>query len=151
MSTTSRKRRAHAALNGQLMSPLLAILLALCCIEAAAQPVASPPPEVTIVIGSGSFNGKWTYRSYVNEPDVAIPPNDLLFGQAVIELIEHSDGTVSGSIGGPGWSLTLQGKAEYSAKAATVKAQGVGNVDSETWVYDYFGYLAPKWANGVGQ
>ena len=104
-----------------------------------------------MTITPGAFAGKWTYRSYHNNPDIAVEPNDLLFGRAEIELVEEQDGKVAGTIGGPGWSLRLSGSAIYSPEAAVLKVQGVGEVNGETWVYDYIGYLAPVWSIGVDQ
>ncbi len=67
------------------------------------------------------FLGNWSYRSYVNDPNFATQPNDLLFGMGTLNLAESADGKVAGSIGG------------------------------ERWVYDYLGYLVPDWPTGIGQ
>ena len=96
------------------------------------------------------FVGNWSYRSYVNDPDLATQPNDLLFGLATLSLAENVDGKVAGSIGGTGWSLTLAGEYKVGDPSA-VRFQGTGDIGGERWVYDYLGYLVPDWPNGVDQ
>jgi hypothetical protein len=96
------------------------------------------------------FLGNWSYRSYVNDPNFATQPNDLLFGMATLNLAETADGKVAGSIGGTGWSLSLAG--EYKAgEPRMVRFQGTGDIGGERWVYDYLGYLVPDWPNGIAQ
>jgi hypothetical protein len=116
-----------------------------------AQTDVPPSPNISVSTNPGVFAGKWTYRSYLNNPDKSVDPNGLLFGQAEINIAEQPDGMVTGTIGGDGWSLNLTGKATYSSNASVLKVQGVGTVGGETWVYDYFGYLAPSWSIGVNQ
>ena len=58
--------------------------------------------------------------------------------------------TLKGTIGGPGWSLTLKGARAYG-NPMHVRFQGVGIVNGEKWIYDYEGYLVPDWPNGVDQ
>ena len=98
-----------------------------------------------------AFAGKWTYRSYVNSADQTVAPNDLLFGMANLVIDERSDGSLTGTIGGNGWQLILTGKVDYSPGGASVKFQGTGTLAGEQWVYDYFGYAAPSWDNGIDQ
>src|SRR4051794_34274956 len=96
------------------------------------------------------FLGNWSYRSYVNDPNFATQPNDLLFGMGTLNLAESADGKVAGSIGGTGWSLSLAG--EYKAgDPRAVRFQGTGDIGGERWVYDYLGYLVPDWPNGIAQ
>jgi len=96
------------------------------------------------------FVGNWSYRSYVNDPNLATAPNDLLFGIATLNLAESAYGKVAGSIGGQDWSLSLAG--EYRAgDPRAVRFQGTGNINGEPWVYDYLGYLVPDWPNGIAQ
>jgi hypothetical protein len=57
---------------------------------------------------------------------------------------------LTGTIGGPGWSLALKGAREYG-NPMHVRFQGTGIVNGEQWVYDYDGYLVPAWPNGVQQ
>ena len=108
-------------------------------------------PTVDAVAPKGSFQGEWTYRSFVNVSDPAIAPNDLLFGLAVLALQESEQGAVTGTIGGNGWSLAITGQSVYEPGFAYVKFQGSGAVGAENWTYDYYGYLAPRWSNGVNQ
>ena len=96
------------------------------------------------------FVGHWTYRSLLNEPDVATPFDKLEFGRGTIEIIGAPLQTLVGTIGGPGWSLALKGARSYG-NPMQVRFQGTGIVGGEQWIYDYEGYLAPEWPNGVQQ
>jgi hypothetical protein len=99
---------------------------------------------------SGLFEGVWTYRSYLDDPDPAKDPNALLFGFGVLTITEPSFGQLAGTIGGDGWQLTLKGGVSFGYPAAA-RFQGTGIVDGEPWAYDYLGFRAPPWPNGVGQ
>ena len=96
------------------------------------------------------FVGSWSYRSFVNNPDLAVSFDSLRFGAGTLTLAEPSFGVVSGSIGGPGWSLSLAGHFGYGNPNHT-RFQGSGDIGGERWVYDYTGYLIPLWPNGIGQ
>jgi hypothetical protein len=140
---------------GGLLS--LATLMVGEAMSAVAQP-APPSPPVEIAKPDGrALEGNWTYRSYRNDANIDADPNNLLFGKGIIHITEAVDGTVTGTLGGPSWSLALQGKATYQPDSVAVKMQGSGNIvvdaqgTTEFWVYDYFGYLAPNWSNGVKQ
>ena len=52
--------------------------------------------------------GKWTYRSFVSVPSLPeqpVPIQELLFGRGTMEFEPSNDGTVVGTLGGPGWQL----------------------------------------------
>jgi hypothetical protein len=106
--------------------------------------------EEVIVDGTGPFEGTWTYRSFISNPDLTVNVNELLFGAGTLELSEPSFGTLAGTLGGPGWSLALSGAISYG-NPFTARFQGAGDINGETWVYDYTGYLVPPWPNGVDQ
>jgi hypothetical protein len=97
------------------------------------------------------FFGSWTYRSFLNDTDVNKPFNDLEFGRGTIVIEADTPlQSLKGTIGGPGWSLTLKGARAYG-NPMYARFQGVGMVNGEQWIYDYEGYLVPDWPNGVGQ
>ena len=96
------------------------------------------------------FVGTWIYRSLLNNPDVATDFDNLEFGRGTIVIAEAPMQILSGTIGGPGWSLTLQGAREYG-NPMHARFQGTGVVGGEKWAYDYDGYLVPHWPNGVDQ
>ena len=50
------------------------------------------------------FVGTWTYRSFLNDPDVNTAFNDLEFGRGTIVIAEAPLQILEGTIGGPGWS-----------------------------------------------
>lgn len=100
------------------------------------------------------FVGTWTYRSFLNDPDLSTDPDKLLFGNGTIEITAPSSDTLGGTIGGslgPGqgnWSLNLHGSIGYGSPAQ-VRFQGVGIVGGEEWIYDYIGWLVPVWPNST--
>jgi hypothetical protein len=96
------------------------------------------------------FVGRWTYRSLLNDPDLNTAFNDLEFGRGTLEIAEGPLQVLTGTIGGPGWSLTLKGSRAYGTPMRA-RFQGTGVVSGEQWAYDYEGYLVPDWPNGVAQ
>src|SRR3712207_8577617 len=59
------------------------------------------------------FVGRWTYRSFRNDPDLSKEFNDLRFGAGTLVLEEPDYGRLSGSLGGEGWNLDLVGGYTY--------------------------------------
>jgi hypothetical protein len=96
------------------------------------------------------FVGTWTYRSFLNDPDVNTAFNALEFGRGTIVIAEAPMQILEGTIGGPGWSLALKGGREYG-NPMHARFQGTGMVSGEKWIYDYEGYLVPYWPDGIDQ
>ena len=96
------------------------------------------------------FVGSWSYRSLRNDPDLATAFDKLEFGRGTLVIQEVSCTTLSGTIGGPGWSLELHGALGYGSPMQ-VHFQGRGLVNGEEWVYDYLGWLVPVWPNSNDQ
>lgn len=96
------------------------------------------------------FVGSWTYRSFLNDPDLAADSdvNKLLFGDGTLEITAPSSETLGGTIGGQGWSLDLHGSIGYGSPSQ-VRFQGKGIVGGEEWIYDYIGWLVPVWPNST--
>ena len=98
----------------------------------------------------GSLVGKWTYRSFLNNADLSVDFDKLEFGRGTIVIEDAPMGVLRGTIGGPGWSLNLNGSINYG-DPYSLRFQGTGIVDGEPWVYDYSGYAIKPWPNGVNQ
>jgi hypothetical protein len=96
------------------------------------------------------FVGSWAYRSLLNDPALATDFDKLEFGRGTLVIQETSRTTLSGTIGGPGWSLDLHGAFGYGSPMQ-VRFQGHGLVNGEEWVYDYLGWLVPVWPNSDDQ
>jgi hypothetical protein len=101
-------------------------------------------------VNDNPFVGRWTYRSLLNDPNLATAFNDLEFGRATLEIAEDAVDILVGTIGGSGWSLALKGSRAYGTPMRA-RFQGVGLVGGEQWIYDYEGFLVPNWPNGVDQ
>jgi len=107
--------------------------------------------------------GKWTYRSFHNNPAfVADDPKtapekalELIFAEAVFTFEIPTTVTLKGTIDWPGGGLDLQGSIipDVSGAAPTVEIVGTGRSGTGTagWEYDYRGQLAFQWPNGVSQ
>src|SRR5258708_9185021 len=98
----------------------------------------------------GSLVGVWTYRSFLNDPDLTTPYDQYLFGSGYITIAEAPMGVFKGVIGDTGWSLDLNGSINYGNPYA-VRFQGVGIVGGDKWAYSYSGYVIPPWPNSVNQ
>jgi hypothetical protein len=96
------------------------------------------------------FVGTWTYRSLLNDPKLKTDFDALEFGRGTIVIKNAPMQLLVGTIGGPGWSLKLEGARSYG-DPMHARFQGTGTVGGEKWVYDYTGYLVPQWPNGVDQ
>ena len=92
------------------------------------------------------FVGKWTYRSLLNDPEVNQPFDKLEFGSGTLVIADAAYPQLKGTIGGPGWSLTLHGSRAYGSPMQ-VRFQGKGIVSGAEWIYDYIGWLVPVWPN----
>jgi hypothetical protein len=125
----------------------------------------TPTPELassgstTSVKNGDDLSGKWTYRSFINtatlvdgDPQKAL---SLIFGEGVFTFnVVHS--RVTGTFDmGSGYVLDLQGKVFPTSHGVpiTVEISGIGRPNTPTagWEYDYHGYVAYEWPNGVGQ
>jgi hypothetical protein len=110
-----------------------------------------------------SLAGKWTYRSFFNDPvKVTDAPDEataaknllaLLFAEAVLTFQIPDDITLTGAIDWTGGGLDLQGKISNQGDALTVHIIGSGRAGTDTkdWEYDYHAALAFQWPNGVNQ
>ncbi|TBB15617.1 hypothetical protein ELH51_36415 (plasmid) [Rhizobium ruizarguesonis] len=99
---------------------------------------------------SSPFVGTWTYRSFVSDPNLDTPFENLEFGRANLVISEPTAGEIGGTIGGTGWSLNLGGTIA-SGNPDTIRFTGSGAIGGENWVYDYLGFLVPTWPNGIDQ
>lgn len=94
--------------------------------------------------------GTWTYRSLLSNPDMNADFNSLEFGRGNIRIDQAPMQTFKGLIYGDDWQLTLKGSITYG-NPFTLSFQGKGIVGGAEWIYDYIGYLAREWPNGVDQ
>jgi hypothetical protein len=92
------------------------------------------------------FTGKWSYRSFYNDPDLSKDLKDLLLGSGTLDIQQVSTTVLGGTIGGTGWQLSLHGSFGYGSPMQ-VHFRGKGLVGGEEWIYDYIGWLVPAWPN----
>lgn len=104
---------------------------------------ACPPPNPAV--------GSWTYRSFINNPDISKDFNDLEFGRGELTIDELERGCFSGRLSfGDTYQFRLRGTADLASLPASARFQGVGDTtDSRGQVYDYMGFFMPMWTNGV--
>jgi hypothetical protein len=99
--------------------------------------------------------GKWTYRSFINDPDPNTEFNKLQFAVADLIFEEAGFGKVSGKLNFGSDFLKLTGTITYG-NPFSVRYQGVGATpgtieNGKPWIYDYLGFVAPAWPNGIDQ
>jgi hypothetical protein len=92
--------------------------------------------------------GSWTYRSLFHDPNVNTDFDQLEFGRGTLVIEAAAVEELSGTIGGPGWSLALHGSCGYGSPMS-VRFQGKGVVSGQEWIYDYIGWLVPVWPNSM--
>lgn len=101
--------------------------------------------------------GKWTYRSYRNDPaligDDAAAALALIFGEGVFEFEAVTDGTFSGTLDmGPGYALALNGvQVRGGPPAFTIVGIGIEGTPTAGWRYDYHGGTGYEWPDGIDQ
>jgi len=111
-------------------------------------------------IMSNPFAGKWTYRSFLNDP--ALTDGDptklaaLLFAEGVWQVENTADREFIGELSfGPNAVMDLKGviTPAYGSFAAHVHIVGSGRPGTSTqdYFYDYDGSLTEHWPNGVNQ
>jgi hypothetical protein len=101
--------------------------------------------------------GKWTYRSFVNTPDLVGGDKDkalaIIFGEGVYIIDPPSGTQITGTLDlGGGYVLDLKGEV-YRTSPLSVAISGHGRTGTPTagWEYDYNASLAYEWPNGVNQ
>ena len=100
------------------------------------------------------LSGKWTYRSYHNDP--ALVGSDaqaalaMIFGEGVFDLADR-DGAITGTLDmGGGYVLDLNGNATGEG-AFLIIGLGRAGTPTEGWRYDYNGGPGWDWPNGIEQ
>jgi hypothetical protein len=104
------------------------------------------------------IGGKWTYRSFHNDPaPVDGDPNKalgLIFAEAVFTF-EIAYTELKGAIDWDGGGLDLKGTVQPASGSVPlwVKIVGTGRAGTDTagWEYDYNACLAYEWPNGIKQ
>lgn len=99
-----------------------------------------------------SVLGSWTYRSFINNPDISKEFNTLEFGRGELIIEQLAPGMFGGRLSfGDTYQFRLTGWSDFTLPC-TVRFQGVGDTkDSYGQVYDYVAYFVPMWSNGVNQ
>jgi len=97
-----------------------------------------------------SLAGTWAYRSYRNTADQPV------FGAGIFTFKTPSSTTLTGNLNmGDDLVLDLKGAVRPADKECplTVEIKGCGRAGTPTegWEYDYYGFLAYQWPNGVDQ
>jgi hypothetical protein len=103
--------------------------------------------------------GKWTYRSFHNDPapvgDDANKALGLIFAEAEFTFETPSATELRGTIDWGSGGLDLKGTIQPAGATAPLSLQAVGTgrpkTPTEGWEYDYNACLAHDWPNGINQ
>jgi hypothetical protein len=104
--------------------------------------------------------GVWTYRSYVNNPELvgqdANKALALIFGEGTITLTPRTDDLFQGVLDmGGGYFMDLYGERIHAGgvnpEILIITGTGREGTSTANWVYQYKGYVVPTWAEGVNQ
>lgn len=100
----------------------------------------------------GILLGKWSYRSFSNDPNLDTPLNNLLFGEGTLTLTMAGNGKLEGSFDfGPGYGMSVTGTVTYG-NPATLQFEAKGNgPNNGDWLYDYTAYLGFQFPQAVKQ
>ena len=104
------------------------------------------------------IGGKWTYRSFHNDPspvgDDADKALGLIFAEAEFTF-EISGTSLTGTIRWGHDGLDLKGTIQPATATTPLSVQIVGtgrsDIGTEGWEYDYNACLAYQWPNGIDQ
>lgn len=102
------------------------------------------------------YEGNWTYRSLLDDPDISKEFNDLRFGAGVITFGQIAyDQILDGKLDmGGGYELLLRG-ALLRNMGGIIGIQwtgtGVTGTSTEGWVYDYRGERTQDWSGAKDQ
>jgi hypothetical protein len=112
--------------------------------------------DTTGRIAGSFFNGSWTYRSLLNDTNWKLSFDQLRFASAVMDLKTFGKDSISGILywaKNPTQGLMITGKYYYQDAITCYSLVGTGTAALGTpgWQYDYKGYIAPQWSNGVKQ
>jgi hypothetical protein len=156
------KNGLAAAALGMIWRIGIALMLPAALADAQNRPLSVPslPAPGSSYAGDGAdVSGKWTYRSFINIPDlVGGDPQkalNLIFGEGVFSFAVSAS-KLSGTLDlGSGFVLDLQGTVQAAGADAplTFAIAGLGRANTPTagWEYDYRAYVAYRWPNGVDQ
>jgi hypothetical protein len=94
------------------------------------------------------FVGSWSYRSLYNDPDLSVDFDKLELGRGTLAIAQDARGVLTGTIGGPGWQLTLHGGFGFGT-SEPARFRGSGVIGGEEWIYDYLAMVVPVWPNST--
>ena len=102
------------------------------------------------------YEGTWTYRSLLDNPDLDTAFNDLRFGAGIITFGNIAyDQILDGKLDmGGGYELLLRGELLRNIGGIVgIRWTGTGETGTPTegWVYDYRGERTPDWSGATDQ
>lgn len=146
-----------------LFTPVILVIIFLACLSYtndksnvyANEKVQLGNNSVSNIDGS-FFNGSWTYRSLLNDPDWKLSFDQLQFASAIMDLKTFGKDSIAGILywsENPKQGLNISGKYYYQGTETCYSLVGTGSAALGTpgWQYDYKGYIVPQWTNGVQQ
>jgi len=126
---------------------------------AAALSAASPLAAQEYSADTSALAGKWTYRSFHNDPKLVGASADkalaLIFAEAVFAFTLPTPTTLKGTIDWEGGGLDLEGTvgpgSDGFGPRVAIAGHGRPGTSTDGWEYDYYGEIAHHWPDGVDQ
>lgn len=136
--------------------PFLLIGIFLVCVSNVYDKNLQKENNIVSRIDGSFFNGSWTYRSLLNDPDWRQSFDRLQFASAIMDLKTFGKDSISGILywaDNPKQGLNIRGKYYYQDTTTCYSLVGTGSAALGTpgWQYDYKGSIVPKWSTGIKQ
>lgn len=131
------------------------IILATALLVASCKPKQEGTNKSSNSIDSNFITGSWTYRSLLNNPDDTIQFNNLEFAVAIMKLRRMKNDSITGELDmGEAGMLKMSGFLQYCANGTgqfELQGTGIPGTNTQGWIYDYRGFIVPKWQQGINQ
>lgn len=118
----------------------------------AAKALSSSVPQASN--DQNPFVGVWTYRSFINKPELVTDFNDIALWQATLTLKDDGRFLVKGWLEGGEDVLDVNGSISMECDPPEIRLRAVdaaGSALKAGWIYDYVGTLTYEWPDGDGQ
>ncbi len=101
-----------------------------------------------------NINGNFVYRSLQNNTLIGESFLKLKFGEGSMTIKQQESGRITGEfVMSDDFRMSLEGVISSIGDTFRLRMTGKGIPKTATagWIYDYDGFVTPKWTNGINQ